>query len=78
MVQKLGVSKINMNYLGLKLVNQFVLQKHHLTEDSKIDDIIQIADDLCGLHATGTMEPYLTLFARTRTAGNFMTPLKNC
>lgn len=55
-----------MNPLELELVNQFVLQKHHLSNDTKIDDIIKIADDLCGLHATGTMEPYLTLFARTR------------
>jgi len=66
MVQKLGNIKRNMNPLKLELVNQFVLQKQHLSTDSKIDDIVQIADDLCGLHATGTMEPYLTLFARTR------------
>ena len=57
-----------MNPLKLELINQFVLQKQHLSTDSKINDIVQIAEDLCGLHATGTMEPYLTLFART---GNF-------
>ena len=66
MVQKLGIIKRNMYSLDFELVNQFVLQKQHLSNDSKINDIIQIADDLCGLHATGTMEPYLTLFARTR------------
>jgi hypothetical protein len=41
------------------------LRKHHLTEDSRIDDIVQIADDLCGLHATSATTPYLSLFART-------------
>lgn len=46
-------------------VNKFILSKHHLTKDSKVDDIIQISKDLCGLHATGTIEPYLSLFART-------------
>jgi len=41
MAQKLGINKRNMNPLELELVNQFVLQKQHLSNDSKIDDIIQ-------------------------------------
>ncbi|MFX1494285.1 MAG: winged helix DNA-binding domain-containing protein [Promethearchaeota archaeon] len=49
----------------LAKINQWVLKKQYLLNDSKINDILQITDDICGLHATGTMEPYLTLFART-------------
>ncbi len=45
-------------------INQLILKKQHLTEDSKSDNIIEIVDDLCGLHATGTLEPYIQLFIR--------------
>jgi hypothetical protein len=48
----------------LNQVNRFVLEKHHLTENSKINDIYQIAQDICGLHATHPMTPYLSLFVR--------------
>ena len=51
---------------ALDRVNRFVLEKQHLTEDSKINDIYQIAQDICGLHATHPMTPYLSLFIRTR------------
>ena len=53
--------------MDLGSVNRLVLRKHHLTEESKIDDIVQIADDLCGLHATSATTPYLSLFARTHS-----------
>jgi hypothetical protein len=56
-----------MKNFTLDVVNQLILKKHHLTEKSRIDDILQITDDLCGLHATGTIEPYLSLFARTKS-----------
>ena len=55
-----------MESFELNLVNYFVLKKQHLTDDSKINDILQITDDLCGLHATGSIEPYLALFERTQ------------
>jgi hypothetical protein len=54
-----------MDSFSLKKVNKFVLKKHHLTKVSKINDILQITKDLCGLHATGTLEPYIQLFIRT-------------
>lgn len=54
-----------MDRIDLKRVNLFTLRKHHLTEDSRIDDIVKITDDISGLHATGIQEPYLALFART-------------
>ncbi|MHA2037920.1 MAG: winged helix DNA-binding domain-containing protein [Promethearchaeota archaeon] len=47
-------------------VNSYLLEKHHLKEDYKINNILQIVDDICGLHATGTLEPYLTLFTRMK------------
>ncbi len=60
--------KYTLNEFNLAQVNHYVLKKHHLLNDSKVNDILQITDDICGLHATGTMEPYLTLFTR---ASNF-------
>jgi hypothetical protein len=51
--------------ISLDCVHHFVLRKHHLTRDSKINDIVKIAKDLGGLHATSALSPYLSLFART-------------
>ena len=45
-------------------INQLILQKQHLTQESKKDDLVQLVKDLCGLQATGTFEPYLYLFCR--------------
>lgn len=56
-----------MTKLDLKKVNHFVLQKQHLAEDSKIDNIVQIVKDVFGLHATSATTPYLSLLARTRS-----------
>lgn len=53
-----------MEDISIDEINKFVLNKQHLTNNSKIDNLLQVTEDLCGLHATGTMEPYLTLFAR--------------
>jgi len=53
-----------MEDISIDDINKFVLNKQHLTNNSKIDNLLQVTEDLCGLHATGTMEPYLTLFAR--------------
>ncbi|MFX0043037.1 MAG: winged helix DNA-binding domain-containing protein [Candidatus Hodarchaeota archaeon] len=55
-----------MDTFNLNQVNKLVLQKHHLTEDDKIDDIIQITEDLCGLHSTDLKTSHLSLFVRTR------------
>jgi len=54
-----------MTTISLDPVNHFVLRKHHLTHDSKINDIVQIVKDIGGLHATSAISPYLSLFART-------------
>jgi hypothetical protein len=53
-----------MKNLKVAQVNSYLLEKHHLKEQYKGNDILQVVNDICGLHATGTLEPYLTLFTR--------------
>jgi len=53
-----------MKMLTPEIANQLILKKYNLTEDTRIDDILQITNDLCGLHATEPIRPYLTLFTR--------------
>ena len=53
-----------MNKFTLNKVNRFVLRKHHLTEDSKGDDVVQVVKDVCALHAQVPTTPYLSLFQR--------------
>lgn len=55
-----------MGIINLSAINHFVLRKQHLTDDSKIDNIVQIVRDINGLHATAPKTPYLSLFARNR------------
>ena len=55
-----------MSTFKLARINRFLQEKQHLTEDSKIDDIIKITDDLCGLHSTDLKTSYLSLLARTK------------
>jgi len=57
----------NIDSLSIQSVNRFILAKQHLSEDSKIDDIVQITKDIGGLHATSTTTPYLSLLARTNS-----------
>ena len=52
--------------IDLNSVNRFLLHKQHLTDESKTEDIVQIARDIYGLHATGPATPYASLFARAR------------
>ncbi len=54
------------NNIDLSKINHFVLRKQHLTEDSRVDNVVQVTRDISGLHATGAKEPYLALFARMR------------
>ncbi|MFC1935798.1 winged helix DNA-binding domain-containing protein [Chloroflexota bacterium] len=53
--------------INLEQMNYLVLSKHHLTEMSRIDDIVRIAQDTLGLHATIPTTPYLSLYARSTT-----------
>jgi hypothetical protein len=54
-----------MSQVDLNTINHFVLQKQHLADDAKSDDIVHIVRDISGLHATRPTTPYLSLFART-------------
>ena len=53
-----------MDLLNKSIINQYLLSKQHLLPESKSGSIIQIAEDLCGLHATCPTTPYLSLFVR--------------
>jgi hypothetical protein len=55
-----------MKTISLNHINKLVLEKHHLTESSKTDDILQITRDICGLHSTKLSTSYLSLFVRTQ------------
>ena len=54
-----------MDTSNLSTVNHFVLKKQHLADDSKLNDVVQIARDIGGLHGTSATGPYLSLFARS-------------
>ncbi|MHA2181829.1 MAG: winged helix DNA-binding domain-containing protein [Promethearchaeota archaeon] len=55
-----------MSYFEIDQVNSYLLEKQHLKQHNKINNILQVVNDICGLHATGTLEPYLTLFTRMK------------
>jgi len=54
-----------MRKTGLGEINEFTLRKQHLTGYSKARSIVQVVNDLIGLHATNPATPYLSLFQRT-------------
>ena len=64
--------------IDLNSVNRFLLHKQHLTDESKTDDILQIARDIYGLHATGPTTPYVSLFARTSELTHLKCNRKGC
>lgn len=47
--------------------NAFVLHKHHLAEDPRTGDHLQIVRDIGGLHATLATTPYISLFLRSKS-----------
>ncbi len=50
--------------IPLSLARAHILAKQHLTPDQRHRNVEAVADDLCGLHATSTLTPYLSLFNR--------------
>jgi len=56
-----------MKKVSLEKVNHFVLQKQHLAEESKLNDVVKIVKDIGGLHGTSATGPYLSLFARSNS-----------
>ena len=53
--------------ISAETANRFILEKSHLTENAKTDNIVQIMEDLLGLHATNNTTPYISLFCRGRS-----------
>lgn len=58
------VSAFNPHPWRLERVNHFVLGKQHLSAPSPRSKLLQVVADIGGLHATGAVTPYLSLFAR--------------
>lgn len=52
--------------IALSSVNRYLAQRQHLAEESRTTDIVQVARDIYGLHATNPTTPYMSLFARAR------------
>lgn len=55
---------LEMRRINQDHINRMVLQKQHLLVDSQIDDVVQIIEDIGGLHAQVPKTPYLSLLAR--------------
>lgn len=53
-----------MDEFELSTVNNFLLRKQHLSEETKGEDVLQTTNDIWGLHATIASTPYLSLFNR--------------
>jgi hypothetical protein len=55
-----------MKELNEDRVNRFCLKKQHLTDDTRVNDIVKITGDIGGLHATSSTTTYLSLFIRAK------------
>ncbi|HNR43899.1 MAG TPA: crosslink repair DNA glycosylase YcaQ family protein [Methanofastidiosum sp.] len=45
-------------------INNFLMRKQHLSEETKSQSVLQVTKDIWGLHATYASTPYLSLFNR--------------
>lgn len=52
--------------IDLEEINQFVLYKQHLAEDSKVESkyLVDVVKDICSLHAQVASTPYISLWNR--------------
>ena len=50
--------------VALTNANRFVMLKNHLLPSRRRSNVVAVADDLCGLHATSSITPYLSSFNR--------------
>jgi hypothetical protein len=55
-----------MSAFTLDLVNRFLLDKQHLSQNTRSNDITQVIKDIGGLHATSATTPYISLFNRCK------------
>ena len=52
--------------IPLDQVNQYLLHKQHLAQSAKSGRVLEVVEDLLGLHATSSQTPYLSLLARMK------------
>jgi hypothetical protein len=45
-------------------VNRFLLGKQHLAPEMQGEDVVRVVEDICALHATSALTPYLSLWGR--------------
>ncbi len=60
------INDVEMTNITSNEANHFVLRKQHLTDNSSPQDIVKIVENIGGLHATSSITPYLSLFARIK------------
>ena len=53
--------------MQLDPVNHFLLRKQHLAPETRGNDVVQVVQDTCALHATSAVTPYLALWSRMKT-----------
>jgi uncharacterized protein YcaQ len=51
-------------FFKLDQVNKFLLHKQHLAASTRDTDLVRMSEEIGGLHATGAIAPYLSLWAR--------------
>jgi len=56
-----------MQTLDEHTATQYVLHKHHLLESSQSDSVLQVVNDVVGLHATAASTPCTSLFNRMKS-----------
>jgi uncharacterized protein YcaQ len=52
--------------MQLDRVNRFLLRKQHLVPETRGDDVVQVVHDICALHSTAPLTPYLSLWSRVK------------
>jgi hypothetical protein len=52
--------------IHLARVNQFLLSKQHLAPEMQSDDVTAAVQDVCALHSTAPLTPYLSLRSRVK------------
>jgi DNA-binding transcriptional ArsR family regulator len=52
--------------VSLERVNHYLLSKQHLSRSSRSSNVLEVVNDLLGLHATYPQTPYLSLLARMK------------
>jgi len=56
--------------ISLENVNRLYLIKHHLFQKAKENSLVEVVNDVCGLHAQASATPYLSLWNRIENFEN--------